>query len=304
MDLLKKLTQISSPSGEEFRMRDFVLDYVKSNQSTWKRKPHILHGEEWLDSIVLVFGKPKLAIYAHMDTVGFHVRYDKELITIGSPSVESNVKLVGSDYLGKIECGVDTKHPDYHMAYSFFRDIERGTSLTYKPYFKERNEHVEASYLDNRIGLWIALKLAEIATDLAIVFSCGEEQKGGSVGFLSGFLYHKYGIKQALVADVSALSKGIRHGGGAIISRRDAFIPRKVFFDKIISIAKQQDAHFQIEVEYAGSTDGHEIQMSPYPIDWCYIGAAVDNLHSPIEKIHKIDIFAMFYVYSVLIKNL
>lgn len=304
MDLLKKLCNISSASGEEFRMKKFILKYVLQNQDNWKKKPQILSGDELLDCVVLVFGNPRTAIYAHMDIVGFHVRYDKELVSIGSPNTESNIKLVGKDIKGKIECSLDTSHPDYHLAYSFFRDIERATSLTFKPVFKVKDEFIEASYLDNRIGLWVALKIAEIATNLAIVFTCGEEQKGGSVGYLAGYLFNKYNIRQALIADVGNINRGIKHGNGAIISRRDSVIPRKIYFDRILALAKEQNALFQIEVEYAGDTDGSDIHQSPYPIDWCFVGVPIDNLHSPIEKVHKIDIFAMFYLYSILIKNL
>ncbi|MCK5539122.1 MAG: hypothetical protein KAI79_20030, partial [Bacteroidales bacterium] len=123
-------------------------------------------------------------------------------------------------------------------------------------------------------------------------------------GYLAGYLFNKYNIRQALIADVGNINRGIKHGNGAIISRRDSVIPRKIYFDRILALAKEQNALFQIEVEYAGDTDGSDIHQSPYPIDWCFVGVPIDNLHSPIEKVHKIDIFAMFYLYSILIKNL
>jgi len=304
MELLKNLVAVHSPTGEEFFMKKFIIDYVFQNQHNWKKKPQLIYGDDWMDCLLMIFGQPQTAIFVHMDTVGFHVRYDKELINIGTPVVESNIRLVGNDHLGDIDCLLDAKHPDYHIAYSFHRDIDRGTSLTFKPLFKEKDEFVEATYLDNRVGIWVALKLAEIAVNAAIVFTCGEEQKGGSIGFAATYLYQKYNLRQALIADVSSVNRGIKHGAGAIISRRDAVIPRKKFFDKIVQIAHKNHAVFQIEVEYSGSTDGAELQLAPIPVDWCFVGAPIENIHSPIERIHKIDIFAMFYLYSVLLKNL
>ena len=304
MELLRKLIHIQSPVGEEFRMKEFILNYTKKNKKSWKKYPKIIEGEDFQDNLIFIFGKPRTAIYVHMDTIGFMVRYDKELIPIGSPLIKENTKLVGSDTKGRIECNLETTHPNYNIAYTFFRELDRGTSLSHRAHFKEKEELVEASYLDNRIGLWIALRLAEILTNGAIVFTCGEEQQGGSAKMLSKYLYDKFNIKQALIADVSWTSNGIIMGNGAIISRRDASIPRKVFFDKIVKIAKEENALFQIEIEQNGNTDGVEIQNSARPIDWCFVGAPALDIHSPVEKIHKIDIFAMFYLYSVLMKKL
>ncbi len=304
MELLRKLCTIKSPSGEEFRMTEFLLSYITKNKRSWKNKPKVLSGDNFQDSIILIFGKPRTAVYAHIDTVGFMVRYDKELVTIGSPYVEDKIKLVGEDKKGVIECLLDTRHPEYNIAYTFFRDIEPATSLIFKPIFRDKDEFIESNYLDNRIGVWVSLKLAEIVKDAAIVFTCGEEQKGGSSAYISKYLYDNFNIRQALIADVGWLSRGVKHGGGAIISRRDSAIPRKRFFDRIIQIAKEENALWQVEVEQSGSTDGTGIYQTGWPIDWCFIGAPVYNMHSPIEKIHKIDIFAMFYLFSLILKKI
>ena len=62
---------------------------------------------------------------------------------------------------------------------------------------------------------------------------------------------------------------------------RDKSIPRKSFVNKIIRIATRRDVKFQLEVEGAGGSDGKELQASPYPFDWCFIGAPEDNVHTP-----------------------
>jgi putative aminopeptidase FrvX len=61
---------------------------------------------------------------------------------------------------------------------------------------------------------------------------------------------------------------------------------------------------FQLEVENAGGSDGNELQKQPYPIDWCFIGAPEDMVHSPDEKVHKSDIDSMIKAYQVLMKEL
>ena len=95
------LCKIFSPSGNEAGMKHFLIDYVKEHQHSWKVQPEIV-GDELQDCLILRFGKPRTAILAHMDTVGFTVRYQNQLLPIGGPQVKDGYKLVGSDSLGPI----------------------------------------------------------------------------------------------------------------------------------------------------------------------------------------------------------
>ncbi len=85
---------------------------------------------------------------------------------------------------------------------------------------------------------------------------------------------------------------------------RDYGIPRRSYINKIISLAKESKIPFQLEVESAGGSDGNALQRSPYPFDWCFIGAPEDNVHSQDEKVHKKDIKAMVAMYEYLMKKL
>ena len=170
--------------------------------------------------------------------------------------------------------------------------------------FKETKNYVQSCYMDNRLGLWNALKVAETLDNGLIVFSCWEEHGGGSVGFLTNFIYTKYNIHQALISDITWVTKGVKAGKGVVISLRDSAIPRKSYVNKIIDITKTTNIPFQLEVESSGGSDGNEIQSSPYPIDWCFIGAAEQNVHSPKEKVHKQDIKSMLKIYELLMKEL
>src|SRR3954468_17872750 len=102
-DLLKKMCTIHAPSGNEVAMKDFLLDYIKKHSKKWKHKPKVIHGEGFQDNIILVFGKPRTAIFAHTDSIGFTVRYGKQLVKIGGPRIEKGYQLVGSDRKGKCE---------------------------------------------------------------------------------------------------------------------------------------------------------------------------------------------------------
>ena len=302
MELLKKLCGIHSPSGDEQNISRFILNYIKINMSKWVIEPEIFSGNGFQDCIILKFGNPKTAIFAHMDSIGFTVKYENELVKIGGPVTEEEIFLVGEDSKGKIEGKLIKKKEKLFI--DFDREIDRGTTLTFKINFVNNNDYIQSCYLDNRLGVWNALKVAETLKNGIIVFSCWEEHGGGSVGYLSNYIYSNFNITQALISDITWVTKGVKAGKGVAISLRDSGIPRKSFVNKIIKLAKESNIDFQLEVESSGGSDGNEIQKSPYPIDWCFVGAPEQNVHSSNEKVHKGDIQAMLDLYKYLMENL
>lgn len=303
MKLLKQLCEVHAPSGNEGPMKDFLLRYIQKEKKKWKTAPEIFHGDEFQDCIILKFGKPRTAIFAHMDSIGFTVRYHNQLLPIGSPDPEVGTMLVGEDSKGMIECSLDFDR-DNHAFYKFGRQIDRGTELTYKVNFKNGKQFIESAYLDNRLGIYNALMVAETLKDGVIAFSCWEEHGGGAVPYLAKFIYKTWGVRQALVSDITWVSDGVDHGKGVAISMRDRNIPRRTFVNKIIAIAKKRKVMHQLEVEGMGSSDGRELQTSPYPFDWCFVGAPEQYAHTPHEKVHKDDIAAMIELYQWLMKDL
>ena len=301
--LLKNLCEVHAPSGNEIAMKEFLLAYIQKEKKKWKAKPEVIEGHEFQECIILRFGKPRTAIFAHMDSIGFTVRYFNQLIPIGSPDAEMGTKLVGEDSLGAIECELEFDKEN-HAFYKFNRQIERGTELTYKIDFLENKSFIESAYLDNRLGIYNSLKVAEKIQNGLIVFSCWEEHGGGSIPYLAKYIYEKWKITQALISDITWISDGVEPGKGVVISLRDRNIPRKRYLQRIIEIARKRKVDFQLEVEGNGSSDGRELQTSPYPFDWCFVGAPEQNPHTPHEKVHKHDIKTMIDLYTWLMKDL
>ncbi|MBL6662495.1 MAG: aminopeptidase [Flavobacteriales bacterium] len=306
MELLKTLCHIEAPSGSEQNMTEFVLDYIKSNQDSWKVKPELFYGDGFQDCIVLVFGKPTTAIFAHLDSIGYTVKYNNEVVKIGGPSTKEGIVLVGQDSQGRIEEKLQHKTDKDGNKTLFIggREVERGTTLTFKADFRETDDFVQCCYMDNRLGVWNALKVAEKLENGIICFSAWEEHGGGSVGYLAKFIYEKYGVKQALISDITWVTEGVKHAKGVAISIRDSGIPRRSYINRIIDLAKSSNIPFQLEVENAGGSDGNALQRSPYPFDWCFIGAPEDFVHTPDEKVHKSDIESMTQMYDYLMINL
>ncbi len=308
MKLLKEMCSIHAPSGNEAPMTKFLLDYIKKHQKDWKVKPKIYSGEGFQDCIVLAFGKPKTAIFAHIDSIGFTVRYDKELIKIGGPRTIDGIELIGEDSKGKAEVklklAVDKKTKETKLEYGYKRNLDTGTELTFKPNWRETKEYVQCCYMDNRLGVWSSLKVAETLENGIICFSCWEEHGGGSVSYLQKFIFEKFGVKQALIADITWVTKGVPHGKGVVISLRDSLIPRRSYLNRIIEIAEKSKIKYQLEVEGSGGSDAKELQMAETPWDWCFVGAPEDNVHSPDEKVYKNDIDEMVKLYKVLMEKL
>lgn len=305
--LLQKLIEVPGVSGDESSIKSFILNYVNENISNFKVKPQIIEGKGFQDNLILLFGKPRTAIFAHIDTIGFTVGYDKSLIKVGGPKAVDNYSLVGKDSKGGIEAElmvIENEMGGVNLQYIFEREIERGTLLNFKPNFRENEKYIQSPYLDNRLGVWVALKVAETLENGAIVFSTYEEHGGNSVGYLGRYLWDNFQINQALISDITWVTEGVKHGGGTAISMRDQYIPRKSYIEKIIDIAKKSTIPFQLEVESSGGSDGGHLQKSDVLFDWCFIGAPEDNVHSPDEKVFIKDIKSMVELYQLLMEKL
>jgi putative aminopeptidase FrvX len=307
MKLLKKLTEIRGASSDEGGMKEFILTYINENQKDWKVQPKIIDGEAFQDNLILIFGKARTAVFAHTDTIGFSSAYDKNLYKIGGPRTKDGYQLVGSDSLGEIDAElmiIEDTQGNNSLKYVFEREIDRATILTFKPNFRENDLFVQSPYLDNRLGVWNALKLAETLENGAIVFSTYEEHGGNSVGFLATYLFENYGIRQALISDITWVTDGVIHGGGVAISMRDSGLPRRKFLNSILNLAKESKIKFQLEVESSGGSDGTMLQKTDVPFDWVFIGAPEDNVHSPDEKVYKYDIMCMLEMYRFLMNKI
>ena len=307
-NLLKEMCEIHAPSGNESAMTQFLLNYIKQNKKNWKSKPKIYAGEGFQDCIVLVFGKPRTAIFSHIDSIGFTVRYGKQLVEIGGPRKMNDISLVGTDKKGmqeaKLKIVKDKKTHTNRLEYSAKREFETGTELTFKPNWRETKETVQCCYMDNRLGVFHCLKIAETLKDGVIAFTCWEEHGGGRVSYIQKFLQEKYKISQALIADITWATEGVKQGKGTAISLRDSLIPRKTFINKIISIAEKNNCKFQLEVEGSGGSDAKELQRAEFAWDWCFIGPPEDNVHTPDEIVNKNDIYSTIELYNLLMEKL
>ncbi len=302
MKTLLELLEIQSVSGDESEMTRYIKDYVIERKTQWKVAPILYFGDNFHDCLLLKFGIPHTAVFAHIDTIGFMVRYENQLVPIGGPEIIDGSILVGQDSLGPIQCRLILKNGQ--IFHDFGRSIERGTRLSFQQNVSIDGNFIQAAYLDNRLGIYNALKLCETIKNGWVVFSTYEEHGGGSMPFLLKFIQENAPVRNALISDITWVTEGILHGQGVAISIRDKFIPRKKFIDNIVHLAEKSGIAYQLEVEGTGGSDGREVQFAPYAIDWCFIGAPEDHVHSPGEKVALQDLEAMTDMYRFLLDNL
>lgn len=302
MEVLFQLLSKQSVSGDESEITQFIVDYVDKRSSGWKVRPEVFFGEDFHDCVLLRFGCPTTAVFAHMDTVGFMARYQNQLVPVGGPEVTEGIRLVGRDSRGEISCRiVGDEESCYH---DFPRGIDRGARLSFEQHIRLDEEFVQAAYLDNRLGMYNALKLCETLENGWVIFSTYEEHGGGSMPFLLEFIQKKAPVRNALISDITWITEGVEHHRGVVISMRDKYIPRRVFIDRIVRLAEESGISFQLEVEAFGGSDGREVQFSPYMIDWCFIGAPEDHVHTPNEKVSLFDLDCMLQMYRFLMDKL
>ncbi|MEB2786622.1 aminopeptidase [Algoriphagus persicinus] len=302
MKFLFEILKQNSVSGDESRTSDFIIQYIAQRKKYWNVSPEIFSGENFHDCILLKFGVPRTAVFAHIDTIGFMSRYHNQLISVGGPEIIEGTVLQGKDSLGEISCKLAGNENE--ISHDFPRGIDPGTRLSFAQNIRLGEEFIQAAYLDNRLGIYAALQLCETISDGWVVFSTYEEQGGGSMPFLLKFIQETAPIKQALISDITWITEGVQFHKGVVISIRDKFIPRKKFLDRVVDLAIESGIPFQLEVEEHGGSDGREVQFSPYAIDWCFIGAAEENVHTPDEKVSLVDLEAMLNIYPYLVDRL
>jgi len=303
IQLFKQLTRLHSPASQEERATQFILDFIRNNKKSWKVKPRVLHGGDFQNNIVLVFGKPKLALFAHLDNVGFTVGHNKQLFPIGGVELIKNAKLRGFDNNDK---PVSTKllynsRKIYHAKKDI---IELGTNLTYLPEWKVKNNQITSGNIDDKFGVFMGLHLAKNLKNGIIVFSAGEEVDGGNIPFLIKYIHEKYKIKNTLVLDVTMEEHNLKMGIGPAVAIRDEDIFDRKFIQRVIDTLKKEKATFQIAVGDEGSSDGKAIAHSPFPINTAFMGACIKNIHTPFEVIHKNDFLHTLNCLNILFKKL
>jgi len=295
MDLLLELQRIPGPSGDEGRIADF-LDARCRNMAG-------VAVQRFGDLILAKRGEPRVAIFAHMDTIGFTQGYGRDLIPIGGPRPEDGDELleVGGPGESSIKVGGDPQQRNWRLARKAGRP---GSRWVYGAPLRIKGDQVIGPYLDNRAGVWNALQALERCADVAVLFTPGEEHSGRGALIGARLVYQDLNVTRALISDITWHTKGVKCGKGAAVSLRDRSVPRQRFLEEVLAAATDSGVPYQREVESDGGSDGSCIERSTFPIDWVFIGAPQKRPHTTREACVIADLQAMADLYAFLVPAL
>lgn len=315
MELLKKLTECSAPSGREEK----ISELIKSEAEKWADEIYT----DTLGNLIVKKGSggKKIIVLAHMDEIGVVVTYkdDKGFLRFAAVGGLKQKDLVGRRVkFENGEIGVIGVHDDidkYEISKMFIdvsgsENINVGDMAVFTGEFYENETHVTSKALDNRAGCYVALKalqgIEKPDNELYFIFTVQEE-----VG-LRGAKTATFGIDAdyAVAVDVTAVGDtpsakemNVKLGNGAAIKVMDrSVICHSQVRDTLIEIASKNNIPYQLEILTAGGTDAGAAHVSGTGIKTGAISIPTRYIHSPSEMVNKNDLNSCIELLKAFIK--
>lgn len=336
--LLKDLTQTAGISGREERIRDLISDhFAKLN----------LHCST--DAMGNLLARkngsgPKVALVAHMDEVGFMVsKIDRQgfvrVMPVGGidPQVFCAQKVivhgdqeiagvVGSvpPHLRKTK-GAAAKEPmpieegfvDLGMPPQQVKAaVSVGDPVTFATQSWENNSSFFGKALDDRLGLFIMIKVLEQVIDmdcnLALIASTQEEYGLRGVG--PAVYTSKPDIALILEGTVASDTPGLKlppnvspteQGKGPEIRLSDKrMLADRRLADFLVEIAQENGISHQLVVKNTGGTDAAAGQLVGEGIVVGAVSVPTRYIHAPISTAQKIDIAQTVSLVRTFLENI
>ncbi|PWM47133.1 MAG: aminopeptidase [Clostridiales bacterium] len=313
-EIIKKLNEFISPSGNE----KSLLEYVKSEVESFADECYF----DVMGNLVATVGNgEKVMVAAHADTIGFICHYidDKGFIRFQDLGWE-NYRIIAGRHVRFIN-GVDgiisyeekTKDKDSLKCDNCFIDIGAtskeeaeklvpiGTAASIVPdcFVSANKKRLTSAFLDDRIAVAILIRAIKeldknkLKNKVYFVFTVQEE-----VG-TRGALPAAYEIepKYALAIDVTDTGDtpecpklSLALGQGAAVKIMDCGIYcHKQMVDFLIDTAEKNKIKFQPEIITAGATDARAIHTSKNGVYTGAISIPQRYVHSPVETVDLDD---------------
>ena len=332
MKLLKELTDITSASGNESKIRKFIVKEIKKyvNKVKVDKYGNIIAHKKG-------FGA-KVMLAAHMDEIGLMVKNigaNGNIYVSSIGGIEASALVGQRVQVGKKEiAGVVTWaaiNDDEEMEESPLiedllvltgfnkkeltrRGVEAGSFIEFvqKTQILGNKDIICGKALDDRIGCYILLELArklqKTKGDIYYVFTVQEE---------IGLYGSKTSITSvdpdwAIAIDVTNADDSDEHehlitkkvGKGPCLIIKDAeMISNLCVDDWLKKIAKKKKIKLQLDVGDVGTTDALSISVAKGGIPTAVVGVAVKNLHTGFGIASLSDVEKAIQVLEVLLKN-
>ncbi|AKI96506.1 M42 family metallopeptidase [Kosmotoga pacifica] len=318
-ELIKKLTEISSPSGREDAIREAIIEEIKNhvdgyrvdalgNLIAWKKgnSGKKLLFDAHMDEIGVVV--------THIDDNGFlrvemiggvspyillgsRIRFETGVIGVVGVEGETgkeyseNIKNLAFDVL-YVDIGVTSKEEAEKKA-------PIGTFGTYDATFLDHGKRLVSKAMDDRIAcailVQVAKELKDPKDDVYFVFSVQEE-----VG-LVGASVAAFDIKpdMAIAVDITGgpdtpkafKRMGFKLGGGPAIKIKDkASISSSQVVEKLTEVAKKHAIPYQYEILIFGGTNARGYQLTGAGIVAGTVSVPTRYVHTPHEMVDYDDV--------------
>lgn len=314
MELLKKLTQIYSPSGNEERIRKIIESEAKpyaEDISTDALGNLIVHKKG---------DGAKMMLCAHMDEIGVLVTYieDSGFLRFapvgGVPTYcslfqtvefengvrgvigyEEKINITTELNLGKMYIDIGATSADEAR-----KMVEIGDSAVFCGDFFTNGDNAVSKAMDNRAGVYVLLNvlknMKKSENDLYFVFSTQEELGlRGARAAANAIL-----PDVALAVDVTDTGDtpncnqmAVKLGGGPCIKFMDnSIITHKRVNDALKNSAKRTDTPYQCEVLILGGTDAGSIHTAGSGAMTGAVSIPTRYIHTPHECVNINDVKA------------
>ncbi|MBO8160967.1 MAG: M42 family metallopeptidase [Thermosipho sp. (in: Bacteria)] len=319
-ELIKKLTEVSSPSGREDVIREVILQELKDHIDGYKV-------DKLGNLIVWKNGQTdkKILLDAHMDEIGVVVTNidDNGFLRIDmvggvSPYTILNSKIKFGNTIGIVgiegETVNDLRNNLKELSFDkLFVDIgvksrEEAEKLcpigsfgTYDGYFVEQGNFYISKSMDDRIGcvtiIELFKRLSNPKNTIYGVFAVQEEI--GIVGArVAGFDIEPdvaIAIDVTGAGDTPKANKrtSMELGKGVCIKIKDGYsISDKKIVETLKNLAEKYNIPYQMEVLIYGGTDARGYQNTKAGIPSATVSIATRYIHTPNEMVHKDDVEA------------
>lgn len=330
MELLGKLINLKSISGNEHDIRNFIIKEAKkyTKDITVDRMGNVVVRKKGIH--------PRVLMLSHMDEIGLMVRSiskDGKIFISSIGGIDPAILLAhrveiisGKNHLNGIittqEVLKDLEVPEKLT----IDDLIVFTGLTKKELQKKgvrvgtyinfsqssnfcnlgSKDIIAGKALDDRIGCYILLEvLRKLKTKNEVVFVFTVQEEVGLYGAKASVfnLEPDYAIAVDVTGHDEENSRMILGAGPSLTVKDAELLGNKCLNEHLEKSAKKVKIKFQREVSELGTTDATSVFAAKGGIPSAVVGVSVVNLHTPISSAHKKDIDGAIKVLGEFIKN-
>lgn len=326
MELLKKLTQISSPSGNEKAICDFIENEIKGYVDE-------IYRDNLGNLIAHKKGSgPRVMFDAHTDEIGIIAMFIEDngyirFTNLGGVS-PYNALYQRVRFINGVEgvVSVDSSRDDIMKSLKISdlyidigakskeeaeSKISIGDAAAFVGEFIDLGDRVVSKAQDDRVGCFCLISaIKEIKShknDLYFVFAASEELGLRGAKAASHAINPEYAVALDVTSTGDALGKrkmAVRLGGGAAIKVKDNSILCHPYIKSLmVKTCEENKIPYQMEILEIGGTDAGAIHLSGGGVATGAISIPTRYIHSPSEMVDKNDVENVIKLCVKLIEN-